>query len=405
MRNIWLVGAREFKTRIRQRSFLFTTLLLPIIILLGAGAGNISAGSEPGPSEVNSPDKWGSQGLVDMAGIIQDYPERVAEEYFKIFASEPEAKAALERGDIESYYIVPETYLEHGQIDYISQSLPNSPPENDALQWLLVWNLAKSRGFSNPQLLRNPAGSSGLAYVNLSSETSQGADSMAPMFASIIILVPLFVNGGLIFQSLTKEKESRVMELLLASLRPRDLLAGKLLGVSALMLIQYAIWGGLAAAGLILFRAQLSQLISGLSYSRVELVLVLAYAVGGFFLYAGLMAGIGALAPDSESSRAWLLVVTLPMTIPIYLGSAIASDPQGALSVALSLFPPSAPVAMLMRMAGSSVPGWQIGVSLAAVVLAVIVVLFVMSRLFRAQTLLSGEPLSLGRFWRTLRSA
>jgi ABC-2 type transport system permease protein len=126
--------------------------------------------------------------------------------------------------------------------------------------------------------------------------------------------------------------------------------------------------------------------------------------LGGFLLYAALMAGIGALAQDMESSRAWVFAVNLPMMIPIYLWGAIVGSPNGALATALSLIPFSAPVAMLMRMTSTVVPAWQIGASLALLLVGGIGVVLLMARLFRVQTLLSGESLSLQRMWATLRS-
>jgi ABC-2 type transport system permease protein len=224
------------------------------------------------------------------------------------------------------------------------------------------------------------------------------------MFAAVIIMVPLFVNGGLLFQSLTKEKEGRVMEILLASLRPLDLLAGKLLGVSGLMFLQYAAWALFAFMGLLLANEQLMPIIAGLSIESGELLLVGAFTAGGFFLYAGLMAGVGALAPDSEGSRAWLFLITLPMSVPIYLGASLASSPNSPVAVGLSLFPLSAPVTMLIRLAGSSVADWQVAASLILLSGCVVFVLWLMARLFRTQTLLSGEELSVSRIWSVLRT-
>jgi ABC-2 type transport system permease protein len=116
------------------------------------------------------------------------------------------------------------------------------------------------------------------------------------------------------------------------------------------------------------------------------------------------MAGIGALTEDVEGSRGWIFVLTLPMMIPLYLWTAIANAPNGLLALILSLFPYSAPVAMLMRMTASAVPPWQLTMSLGLLLVAVVGTIWLMARLFRAQTLLSGEPLSLSRFWTALRS-
>jgi ABC-2 type transport system permease protein len=121
-------------------------------------------------------------------------------------------------------------------------------------------------------------------------------------------------------------------------------------------------------------------------------------------LYAAVMAGVGALSSDMESSRTWVFIFSLPMLIPFYLSSAIASAPNGDLATALSLIPFSAPVAMLMRMTSTALPTWQVVVSLVLLALTGLGLVLLMARLFRAQVLLSGESFSLERFWATVRS-
>jgi ABC-2 type transport system permease protein len=192
------------------------------------------------------------------------------------------------------------------------------------------------------------------------------------------------------------------MEILLLSLRPRQLLTGKLLGLGVLVLVQYAIWAAITGASLIVSGRGAGQLLAGVNLSAAEVALALPYALGGFGLYAALMAGIGALADDMESGRMWIFVLTLPMTAPIYVWTAIVDAPHGPLALGLSLFPYSAPVAMLMRMTATTVPDWQLAVSLTLLALGTAGTIWLTARLFRAQTLLSGESLSLGRFWAAL---
>jgi ABC-2 type transport system permease protein len=225
---------------------------------------------------------------------------------------------------------------------------------------------------------------------------------MLPMLVTIAVMIPLFTSGSYLFQSLAQEKSNRVMEVLLVSLRPWNLLAGKLLGLGALALVQYASWAAIGVLALALTGQGAGQLLSGVNLSTAEAVWIVPYALGGFLLYAGLMAGIGALAPDVEGSRAWIFVISLPMMVPIYFASLIVSAPNGPVAVVLSLFPFSAPVAMLMRLTSTGVPTWQLGASLVLLLLGGFLTVWLMARLFRVQTLLSGESLSLSRMWAAL---
>jgi ABC-2 type transport system permease protein len=226
---------------------------------------------------------------------------------------------------------------------------------------------------------------------------------MLPFLVAIVVMIPLFTSGSYLFQSLAQEKSNHVIEILLASLRPRQLFTGKLLGLGALTLVQYAIWVVLGLLGLAILGRDISELLLGLSLSAHEAVLAVLFALGGYLLYAALMAGVGALARDVEDSRAWIFVVSLPMTIPIYLWMVIASAPNGPLAVTLSLIPLSAPVAMLMRMTSTTVPAWQVAASLVLLLLAGLGVIRLMARLFRAQILLSGETISARRFLSALQ--
>lgn len=190
------------------------------------------------------------------------------------------------------------------------------------------------------------------------------------------------------------------MEVLLVTVRPRDLLTGKLLGLGLLIIVQYGIWLLVGGIALTLMGNQPLGALSGIQPG--ELALIIPFAIGGFCLYAALMGGIGALAPDLEGGRTWTFIITLPMMVPLYLWAAITSNPQGIVAVLLSIFPYSAPVGMLLRFTSASVPAWQVAASLILLALASIGTLWMMARLFKAQTLLSGEPLSLKRFWSAL---
>lgn len=187
-------------------------------------------------------------------------------------------------------------------------------------------------------------------------------------------------------------------EILLVSLRPFHMLVGKLVGLGVLTFIQYIAWGLIASLALTITGQDLAQLLSGISLSLHEAVLVVPYALGGFLLYAGITAGIGASAPDMEGSRTWVFIISLPMMIPVYLWMSIVNTPNGPFAVALSMIPFSAPVAMLMRMTTTAVPEWQLLTSLVLLLLAGLGMVWLMARLFRVQTLLSGESPSLRRF-------
>lgn len=191
------------------------------------------------------------------------------------------------------------------------------------------------------------------------------------------------------------------MEILMVSVTPRQLLTGKIVALGLIGLLQTIVWVGtgrllLARSGTtfnlpIAFQLPASFLIWGVIF------FLLGYAV-----YASLMAGLGALVPNlREASQATILVI-FPLIIPVVLLSILINDPHGLLATVLSLFPLTSPVAMMTRLAAGGVPFWQ--TLLAAALLAVTAVLVVRSvaRMFRAQTILSGQPFSRKVFFNAL---
>lgn len=410
MHKTLLVGIREFRQRVRTRGFLLTSVGTPLMLLVVwalAGAFNVTQ-KQPLEelAQANLPDR--TIGYVDQAGLIRSIPDLIPAGVFQSFPNIEAAKSALQRGAIGAYYVVPSDYRETGNVSRVSPHLPTMPPDTRWFNWILVSNLFPDATPEQVARLRWPFNSVGPAFVTLSPEGQAGAGGEGsvwlPFLVAAAVMVPLFTSGSYLLQSLAQEKSSRIMEILLVSLQPRQLLSGKLLGLGTLTLVQYACWAAISLLGLVLTGRDASQTLSGISLSGDELLLVVPYALGGFVLYAALMAGIGALAPDIESSRAWVFIVTLPMLAPIYLWLAITTSPNGSLATALSLIPFSAPVAMLIRMTSTTVPAWQLGVSLILLVITGSGMVRLMARLFRVQTLLSGESLSVQRMWSALTS-
>jgi ABC-2 type transport system permease protein len=410
MNKTLLVATREFRQRVRKRGFLLASIVTPLILFViwGVVSGGVISGEadEGLLAELEAADRPDQViGFVDQASLVQSIPEPIPEDLFRAYPDVEAAEAALERNQIGAYYVIPPDYRETGDIRRVSPRLSINPSDVRWFNWLLVANLFPGVDAEQVARLRQPFYASSLKSVNITPEGQTGAEGsrMLPFLVTIVITIPLFVSGGYLFQSLAQEKSSRVIEILLVSLRPRQLFTGKLLGLGALTLVQYAIWVVLGLLGLTIMGRDVSGLLSGLSLSAYEAVLAVLFALGGYMLYAALMSGVGALARDVEDSRVWVFVVSLPMTIPIYLWMVITNAPNGPLAVVLSLIPFSAPVAMLMRMTSTTVPAWQIAASLVLLLLAGLGVIRLVARLFRAQTLLSGETISARRFLSAFR--
>ena len=371
-----LVGLREFRQHIRSRGFFLSTLGLPLFMLALLFFTGLTGGP-PGQiiSPANSDLRFrGVIGYVDRANLIRAIPSSIHTDQVRRFFNAADATHALQDGEIVAYYDVPADYRETGRIQRVSQQVSAEAPDKRAFNWILVHNLMPNASTAQLDRLLRPFNADGPAFVNVSPSGKTGARSNGvtwlPFLVSIAIMSPLFTNGSYLFQSLIQEKSNRVMEILLISLRPRQLLVGKLLGLGALTLVQYALWTGLGLLASATMGIDFAQSLAMINMNTGSVTLVVLYGMGGYVLYATLMAGIGALAPDIENSRAWIFALSLPMLIPLYLWTAIVAAPNSLLSITLSLFPFSAPVTMLMRITVAAVPAWQVGSSLLLLALA-----------------------------------
>lgn len=409
MRKIWLIATREFGQRVRTRGFILSALFTPILLLVvwATGSFDDTGGEAANPLADVQNGEQAAVAYVDEAAIIERMPPGVPAALFQPFDDEATAEAALVAEEIDAYYVIPADYRETGDVRRVSAELPAGPPDTALFTWLLRANLLPEADPPTLARVQNPLQSAGLQVAPVREDVAVsengGGFNMMPFLVAMLVMVPLFTSGSYLLYSLTQEKSNRVMETLLVSLRPRALLLGKLLGLGALTLVQYLIWIVLAAGAFLILGQDLSVLTETINLTGTELLLVFLYALGGYALYATLMAGLGALSPDLEATRSWTFVITLPMMIPIYAWVMLANAPNGALAVALSLIPFSAPIAMLMRLASATVPSWQIVASLLLLGGTAALMVWLMSRLFRVQTLLSGEAFSPGRFWRVLR--
>jgi ABC-2 type transport system permease protein len=407
MNKTLLVLKHEIITILSRPSFLFAIFGIPII---GATvfiiAGQLSKGTSAQNiliQLISSPPTTQTEGYIDQSGIIKVIPDSVQAGLLVSFPDEASAIQALENGKISAYYIIPTDYIQSGEITYIRPDFNplGSSGQSALLEWILNVNLLG--GDTQTATLLN--GPSNTQKESLSPEPQRDANNMLTYFMPYAVMMLFYIiilsTASLMLSTVAKEKENRVMEILMVSVTPRQLLTGKVVGLGLVGLLQTITWVGtgrllLARSGTtfnlpIAFQLPASFLIWGLIF------FMLGYAV-----YASLMAGLGALVPNLREASQATFVVIFPLVIPMFLNSVLINEPNSLLSVILSLFPFTAPVAMMTRLAAGGVPLWQ--TLLAAVLLAVTAVMVVraVARMFHAQTILSGQPFSRKVFFNAL---
>lgn len=389
MNKMLIVLRHEFLTIVKKPSFWFGILGMPFVVgIIVAIIGGVSGAATASviAQQTNKPNR--PQGYVDQSGLLQR-----ANNEFLAFSSETDARAALAEGSIEAYYVVPADYLHTGQVRMIANEIDDT----------LIGPRQKTRAFQsfiNDNLLNDDNLSAQVeAEVDIDQSTaiapveerkgpSFGGFSPVVYGVAILFFIVLMTASAYLMQTVTTEKENRVIEILMSSVTPMQLLAGKILGLGLIGFIQLVLWFGSAVFALtsLPFIANIVGPISPFAVLATVL-----FFIFGYFVYASLLAGLGALMPGGREAAQYTFFVLIPLFIPLYLNQAIGADPNGTLATGLSLFPLTSMIVMPMRLFAAPVPVWQVGVSLVLLAIMVYVAVTGAARVFRAQALLSGS--------------
>jgi ABC-2 type transport system permease protein len=219
----------------------------------------------------------------------------------------------------------------------------------------------------------------------------------------ILLYVTFMMNANLLAESVSKEKENRTIEILMVSISPEQMLAGKIVALGTAGLIQVILWVGTALV-LINVSGQSLALPQGFTIPASILFWGVAFYLLGYAVYGSLMAGVGSLTSRMKDASQASFLILSPLMVGYLIGllAPLAEETQGLLPVALSMFPLTAPVLMMMRLTDGTVPLWQLLLSAALMLGTAYLIVRAVAAMFHAQNLLSGQPFSAKRFFRAL---
>lgn len=420
MNKAWLIMVNEISSQVTRSSYLLVTFGLPLLAaLVVLGLSVIRGRAAPVGEELAKPagDDFVAQGYVDQAGLLQALPDDLPAGVLMPYADEAGAQAALSAGEIEGYYLIPADYLRSGKLIFVS---PEASRRTDTGQaWMVRWALLVNLLGGDTRLAERvwrPAEMTERVYQAPAGKATGSDDACLqpgsqcysnpivrylPLGITVVFFVFLTSTSGLLLNSISKEKQGRIMELLITSIHPRQLLTGKILGLGLTGLLQIAIWigGGLL---LLTLAGRSLRLPLGFELPAGLLAWTVLYFLLGYGLYASLMAGAGALTADYKEANQIAWVISLPLLIGYVLAIFLAQAPNDPLPVALSILPLTAPVIMVLRLGAGGVPWWQLLLSLSLLAGTTVVSVRAIARMFRAQALLSGQPFGLRRYARAL---
>jgi ABC-2 type transport system permease protein len=405
MNKIKTIFKYEFLTTVKRKSFIIMTIAFPLLGLIVIGGFHIIQGiSEETPSEEIK------IGYVDEVGI---FDSNLAYGNIILVPEEDQTKAFedMVNGEISQYIVIPQDYLSTGNIARytLERELDVSSEVYSVIERFLISNILI--GQVDDSIIERVTNPFYLSSITLTpdgqvAEQQGGLTSfIVPYIFSILLVMSIFTSSGFLLQGLGEEKENRVMEILLSSVSPMELITGKVLGLGAAGLLQIVIW--LISARFLADMASTSigGMLSSLSISTEFLIISLIYFILGYLLFAIIMAGAGSIGGTARESQQLSTVFTLLAVVPFFFITTIMQFPNSGISQFLTLFPLTAPLTVIMRMGVGDIPTWQILTSIALMILTIAGSIFIAGKIFRTFLLMYGKTPKLGEIIRMLRQA
>ena len=404
MQLISIVYRYEFLRHVVRRAYLIMTFGVPMIVLIGFGIyalieSNTSTEEDTSTdSELQQTlDDLGPVGYVDVANLLAEPRGELFEEKVFRYPDEAAAEDALRDKDITSFFVVSEDYMETGEADLVAENFDLTiTDDRNLFEAFLLSNFITDN--TSAQLfirLQNPLnlrlhtierGSNAVETVDEGEELDQFWVAYA---FSMILFMSTIISSGYLMSSVIEERETRMIEIIISSVRPVPLLAGKILAMGSLGLLQISAW-------LLTIVIVVTQLLGDsidlgeLEISSYTLLITVVYFVLGFLLIGAAYAGIGAVSGSLREGSQLLTVVVLPAVSPLWFISVIVNDPNGTIATVMSLIPLTAPVTMVIRATITTVPATEVVASLVLLSFAVFLFIWAAGRLFRVGVLLSG---------------
>jgi ABC-2 type transport system permease protein len=235
-------------------------------------------------------------------------------------------------------------------------------------------------------------------------KTSAEASFWKGYVMAILLSMTTMIYGLNVARSIIQEKTSRIFEVMLATVKPTDMLAGKLIGLGAVGLTQILIW--LVAAVAMVVTPFAAAILTGeysLHFSWFEGILFPLYFVLGYLLYSSLFAGLASTCETEQELQMYMPLAAAPTWLSFAMIVLIMNDSNSPWAIAASLFPPTAPIVMFLRMASETPPAWQFAASIGLLVAGIVATLWFSSRLYRIGILMYGKRASLPELIRWLR--
>jgi ABC-2 type transport system permease protein len=419
MKTTGIIIAREFIERIKQRSFAITTALGVLFIIGLSFMPSIFgavARSTATTIAVAAPDD-GARAAIAQALSKRNYNLRFVGRQNRGTALPAPLRKSLQSGAYDAALVAERTRAGLLAFTYYPKK-SSALEEQGALKNALLKAVLVAQTGGPAAAQMRAALDFRFSVVNLNERYKSDVDELMAKalvyFLLIVLYIAVLMYGIYVGQGVIEEKSNRVMEIMIGAVRPAQLLAGKILGIGAVALVQLSI-NMLAAAAMLLFQAahalhavhgpaaaSLGSAPPVIAVPPSILVYLLTFFLLGFFTYATMFAGIGSLLSKPEEVQQYSSVFMMPIVAAYILAIYALENPDLRLIVWTSMVPVMSPMLMFARIATSSVPAWQVAVSIAASLLCIWAFTLAAGKLYRVGVLMYGKPPRPADIWRAL---
>ena len=420
MNNIGLIIANEYKTRVLKKSFLILTFLTPILMLLFMAL--------PTWLMTRTDDTKKTIVIIDKSGLYGDVFQNDDIYTYLYLDSEIGEARKTKEGVYGFLYITSDLSEENvPEVKFYSEKQPNSETLNH-LRQLLNRRVEQQKidSYNIPelkQIIRDTHSDVQITAVKFSEDgqeqfTSAELAEIMAMLSALLIYMFIIMYGSMVMQSVVQEKSNRIMEVMVASTRPFDLMMGKIIAVALVGLTQFFLWVMLLGiGGLLLMPLLISHLgmqadmadamqqmetlrqsgaigevllaLQGFDFGRVILLFII-YFLGGYLLYASLFAACGSVVDNETDTQQFSMPITTLMMFAMFAGLYAAQHPDTSFTWWCSMIPFTSPVVMLVRLP-FDVAWWELLLSLLILLASFILTTYLAAKIYRVGILMYGK--------------
>ena len=410
MHNVWLIAKREYLERVRTKAFLLSTILIPL--LMGGGiVGSVVAGGRAKSTSHITVISQDQQLATDLQAELQNGRDsRMTVDVISPGNSETRQTldAMLSDKQLDGYlWITPAaTPNDRPTFAYTPRSTADIATKGaitSALRAVLMRERLAHQGMvsSDVDSLMQPV-KVDTTQAGKNADTTSSFVAIYVLFFLMYMVILLY--GMNVARSIIEEKTSRVFEVLLATIRPEEMMAGKMIGVGSVGLTQVAVW--LAAAILLTSSTLISSMAGGgihVSLSAMQIIFFVVYFLLGYLLYSSVAAALGAMVNSEQELQQLNMFLVMPLAGCMFALAPVISNPSGPIARVISLIPFCTPLIMYLRISLAMPPVWEIALSVVLMLVTICAILWVASRIYRVGILMYGKKPSLPEILRWLK--